>query len=201
MTYLQLISKLERGENFSFSRFGDGELACAFGRKGYNCDGHEYFDDLGVELRSVLDDPKGIMGLQRYGGDMFRKELAAYDIPWADADILHRASIKGELGLFFDALTWRKVILVGAKHLKKLDVYDTFIEVPLKNAWLNFSDTLEEIRKIIEPDDVVLYACGMMAEVLIHKLYDDDFSQIDVGSLLDPYVGVNSRAYHKKLKI
>ena len=40
----------------------------------------------------------------------------------------------------------------------------------------------------------------MMAPVLIWELYKDDFTQIDVGAVYDPYCGVNSRKYHKDVK-
>lgn len=205
MTYLQLIGKLERNEPFSFSRFGDGEFNCMFGKCGANCDGHQYYTDLGERLNEAWNDPKGIIAVQRLGYEMYKDRLEG---EYADADILHRASIKGELDLFLEVLKSRKqdIILVAPERLKNAIPCRTFIEVPLKNAWLEYEHTLERIRFHVNKYDIVLYCCGMMAEVLIHDMFNfepvvDKFTQIDLGSVLDPYVGVNSRTYHKKLNI
>jgi len=168
-----------------------------FGKKGANCDGHTYFPDLRERLCKAWDYPKGIIAVQRLGWEIYRDRLGENDL--ADADILHRASIKGELDLFLDQL--KDVILVGPKHLRKMTIYRDFVEVNTRNAWLSYSDTLEEVNRLVQPGDVVLYCCGMMAEVLIHDMYAEDITQIDCGSVFDPYVGVNSRQYHKNLKI
>jgi len=196
MTYPEMISKLELGENFSFSRFGDGEFNCMQGKNGANCDGHKYYPDLGVELLKAWNKPKGVVALQRLAREQFKIEG---DYP--DADILHRASINGEIDKFTDVLINRNVILVGPKHLRELKIYNSFREVPLKNAWEVYRHILDTLSYVIQPNDVVLYCCGMMAEVIIHELYLESFTQIDCGSVFDPYVGVNSRGYHKKLKL
>ena len=199
MTYQELISKLNNRENFSFSRFGDGEFACMLGKSGANCDGHEYFPDLGERLNQAWNEPKGIVGTQRYGQAMYPQ----FTHTGIDADILHKASIAGELVEFLNALDRVNFILVGPSHLRRLYIPkpDHFIEVPTKNAWRDYSRIQAEVLMASAPDDVVLYCCGMMAEVLIWDMYSDDFTQIDCGSVFDPYVGVNSRQYHKKLKL
>ena len=164
------------------------------GKSGANCDGHKYYPDLGVKLLRAWNEPKGVVALQRLARDQFKIEG---DYP--DADILHRASIKGELGLLMDVIAKRNVVLVGPAHLRKLTFYNGFIEVPLKNAWKQYENILLSIA--LSSSDVILYCCGMMAEVFIHAFHVDDITQIDCGSVFDPYVGVNSRQYHKKLKI
>lgn len=56
---------LGNGKAFSLSRFGDGELNAIFGEKGANCDGQQYFPDLGSRLREILERRLGyLMGLQ-----------------------------------------------------------------------------------------------------------------------------------------
>jgi len=196
MTYEEIISNLENGMNFSFSRFGDGEFNCMYGKHGANCDGHTYFSDLGARLEIAWNNPKGVVALQPHAKRIYKIEG---DYP--DADVLHKASIAGELTNLYVTLMFiqRGIILVGPNHLRKLDLYSTFIEVSKKNAWLSYPDTLEEVNRSVQPNDVILYCCGMMAEVLIYDMYATDITQIDCGSVFDPYVGVKSRNYHHKL--
>lgn len=197
MTYKEIINKIENGQHFSFSRYGDGELSCMFGKKGHNCDGHEYFEDLGLRLNEAFLDPRGVIGMQRLGYEMYKDQLGPNI--WADADVFHKASMRGELKELFDLLIWLNVIIVGPHHLRKLEIYKHFIEVPLRNAWKDYDNIREQVKRNIDPGDIVLYCCGMMSEVLIWDMYSDDITQIDIGSALDPYVGVRSRNYHKKL--
>lgn len=199
MTYDELISNLKEGTNFSFSRFGDGELACMFGKTGANCDGHTYFPDLGKALFNTWINPKGIIGMQRYGYNMYKDDLGPNR--WPDADVLHRASIRGELNRFCETLYDRHVILVGPEHLRPMKWINIFIEVPLKNAWIKYDHILERIQYNVKDHCIVLYCCGMMAEILIWEMFSDRFTQVDTGSVFDPYCGVKSRTYHKKLKI
>ncbi len=201
MTYQEIINKLNDQEPFSFSRFGDGELNCMFGKTGANCDGHEYFPDLGERLNKAFLEPKGVVGVQRYGYSMYKDRLGPN--VWADADVLHRASIAGELKEFLDSLYAKNhdIVFVGPERLRGAIPSRTFIDVPLKNAWENYDYTLKRLGFHIMKWDIVLYCCGMMAEVLIHDLHDEKLTQIDCGSLFDPYVGVKSRQYHHKLKL
>ena len=199
MTYEKLISNITNKVNFSFSRFGDGELNCMYGKSGSNCDGHHYFTDLGVALNKAWDNPKGIVAVQRYGYEMYKDRLG--ENYWADADILHRASINGEINQFCEALYGRYVIMVGPAHLEPLKWIDKLVYVPKKNAWLSYTGIKAVIKCHLPADCVVLYCCGMMAEVLIHELYDPRLTMIDVGSALDPYCNVKSRTYHHKLKL
>lgn len=199
MTYLDLIDKIESFEPFSFSRYGDGEFNCMFGKAGANCDGHEYFEDLGERLNHAFLNPRGIIAVQRYGYEQYKDQLGAN--VWADADILHRASIEGKLHMFHEALQGNEVVLVGPKHLREFRIYDEFIEVPLRNAWKDYFCILQQLKWTIGEGDIVLYCCGMMAEVLIWDMYKDYYTQIDCGSLFDPYVGVMSRQYHKTLDL
>ncbi|MBP8137467.1 MAG: hypothetical protein KAY61_04620, partial [Candidatus Eisenbacteria bacterium] len=48
------VTPLEKGEPYSFTRFGDGEWYAILGAPGANADGHQYFPQLGSDLREVL---------------------------------------------------------------------------------------------------------------------------------------------------
>ncbi|KKK48173.1 hypothetical protein LCGC14_3147820 [marine sediment metagenome] len=201
MTYKDIIHNLDNGIDFSFSRFGDGEMFCMEGKEGMNCDRHKYFPDLGKALRNVLNDPKGVMALLP-NGDKLR---TLYDIDWADGRCFCDASIRGDLERFTDALIDKYVIVVGPLHLYELNFFNWFIQVPTRNAWLEYDRIKKELKPHntipVTPGNVIIYACGMMAPVLIHDLYREDITQIDVGAVFDPYCGVYSRLYHKDLKL
>lgn len=190
--YLDLIAKKE---NFSFSRFGDGEFAAVFQEPGMNCDGHEYFSDMGEELKKILDTKKDyFVGLQPLADGLYGSKI---DFPqeWVYADELHDLSKDGNIRQLRKVLDLRNVVFVGSNEeiAKKLNA--RFVEVPKVNAWLEH----ERILKAIKPkkDDVVLFSCGMLANWLIDKLHSKDYTLIDAGSLFDPYVGVSSRTYHR----
>lgn len=223
LTYESLIEKIHRKEAFAFSRYGDGEWNAILGKVGANCDGHEYFESLGKALRDALiSQPNYYLGLQslamRVRGLEITKFITANNIrpisEWGDADILHKASIKEMLPQFFEALdTTPYVLLVAPGYLKQINKYfkyNAIVEVPTKNCWLHFRKIKHDILAILNEQTkrnnyiVVLFAAGMPSNVLVddlHNLYKDKVTLIDAGSVFDPFVGRNTRSYHKKLNI
>jgi len=197
-----LISK----EPFSFSRWGDGEWNCIFGVEGWNCDDHIYYKDMGERLLDVLlSEPEYYLGehamAMRLMGDKIRQAIAGLSLNWVNADTLHLKSIDGTIKEYIDIWKTRDVVLVGPQHLKKLDLFPfRFIEIPSKNCWLEYESILEEIKKEIWHDTVVLFCASMMANVLIDDLHGH-CTLIDAGSLFDPYVGIFSRSHHKYVKL
>lgn len=180
------------------------------GKKGHNCDGHEYFPDLGLKLRDVLEDrPKYMIGVQPLlvstDSAFVKKYFTGLNI--YDADVLHSASIDGGLKDFMGVLRGRDVIMVGPFHLNTLvNKFNSLsgrvlIDVPNKNCWTEYEKTLERLQRWIKKDCVVLLSCGMMAECVIHHFKDYDATFIDTGSVFDPFCNVLSRSYHHKLKL
>ena len=216
MTYKELISKIDNHENFSFSRWGDGEINCILGAEGgqnqlQNCDNHKYYKALGMELyKVIMSKPNYVMGLQGLAksqreNDPYFKELTS-GIDWVASDIIHHASIKNGLDDLFDVLSNRSVILVGNFHLAALSFKYKFnyahIVIGENDCWLEYEDIKKRLASYIEKNDVVLYCASMMTEVLINDMYQlwgDQITQIDIGSAFDPYVGRETRSYHKKI--
>lgn len=206
-SYDDLVFKLKTGEKFSFSRVGDGEANCIYRdrKRTMNSDLHTYFEDLGDALMGVLKSaPDYYLGLQglayRQRKDEIDRITKKYGIKWCGSDILHNASINRQLDKLFEALENRKVMVVGPAHLKSLPFYDYFVEVPAKDAWLSYESIHAEINTLLKslPDAenmVVIYCCGMMSCVLIDN-FAGQCTQIDAGSVFDPYCGINSRRYH-----
>ena len=213
-SYAYILKKLSGNEPFAFSRWGDGEWEAVLGLKNEseaNCDGHQYFPSLGQSLDTILvSNPPYFLGMQKLAYHrLLGREIDAYlkknmiRREWLNADAFHDASSKGTINIFFDIIATKKLLLVGPGHLQKLDVFPfQFCEVPAKNCWLQRDAILSEVRKLIASTDpeVILFCAGMTSNWFVHIL-QKEFSGfiIDVGSLLDPYAGISSRNYHRKL--
>ena len=205
-----ICQKLRDREPFSFARYGDGEFNAIYGKKGANCDGHEYFPDMGKRLREALESkPNYIVGLQPLTLASERWPQIQKDFPdiqWVDADSIHNASIDGRLNDLISILYGRAVI-VGPKHLQALVKGNGFgiIEIPSRNCWESYTEVAESIRDVMfsaRPYNCVFLLCAsMMSEVLVDEYKDSGYTFIDMGSALDPYCGVKSRRYHHKLAL
>ena len=214
LTYKDLVDRLQRRKPTTFSRFGDGEFNCIFGdpKAPPNVDGHAYYPDLGKRLREILEStPNYFIGIQPMARHAFApphpnsKTFDALVAPYpTDADMLHRASIRRLLTFFFDVLRGRKVLIIGPPHLKDLKVFPfQFLPIPAKNCWLSYPSMLRAAQTWQCPLSVVLVCAGMPAKCLIHDLWkhNPQGTYIDCGSLLDPFAGVLSRTYHRKLRL
>lgn len=210
MTYENVLKKLKDREAFSFSRWGDGEWNAVLGVTGANCDGHQYFPDMGKRLREIIQRKPGYtLGMQphsmseRYKNfDRLKEFLKTVDIQWANADIFHHASINGEIGKLIEAVKERYLIIVGPAHLSK--IFDcVHIITPPINCWLNYEEIRQQIDFHIDGvnNAVVLFSASMMSNVLIDDFHDRHHTLIDTGSVFDPYCNVFSRTYHFNLKI
>jgi hypothetical protein len=210
MTYAQMIDKLRSGEQFSFSRWGDGEWNAVLGRSGENCDGHKYFADMGARLKAILESqPDYYLGMQPMALRLNQEDAEFNRLmqlnEWCDAEILYKQVIGDGLDELFKALDGKRVLIIGPSHLNqlysKLLVKDRHLIVPSKNVWMHY-DTIKsmiEMRLDILNIDVILYACGMMSGVLIDDFKDAGVTQIDIGSAFDPLCGVYSRGAYRKL--
>lgn len=205
--------RILRGEPCSISRWGDGEWSAVLGKKGANCDLHQYFPAMGEELRGVLRRrPKYAIGMQPLGYGMFKGEIEAWlakekltDLPWMNADVFHIANHQTRLDPLIKALRRRPLVIVGPGRLRdlySLFPYAAFIEVPMRDCYLQQDRILKEIRTILPAlgvAPVVSFSASMAANVMIDKLYPEWGNKaflMDFGSLWDPYVGAVTREYH-----
>lgn len=203
-----MLDMIRAGQPFSYARYGDGEWNAILQKKpgGRNCDGHEYFQDLGEALRRVLESrPNYYLGLQRLAteqnaGNKLFDWLVAIN-KWTDNEIMHRASIRGRMIEFFETMKERRLIIVGNESLKDLFTDAIHVKIPEKNCWIEFAAIVKTIAGLIDENKIVLYCASMMSEVLIDGFKDRGLIQIDCGSAFDPYVGRSTRSYHKNLKL
>jgi hypothetical protein len=211
-TYEKILYNLEHQIPFSLSRYGDGEWNAIFNKAGNNCDGHEYFTDMGAELKqAVLSEPEYLMGIQPLTMSHYRDKVVDFagdlDIDWVNSDVLHDANIKEQLKRFFNVLRDQPVIMIAPTRLQDVPFhYGRFVEVPLKNCWLEKSRIEKELFEVLPQVGyaVLLFCASMATNVMIHdlyKYYGTQVTMIDAGSIFDPYCGFNTRRYHEKMKI
>lgn len=206
MNYDELVSKIKNKDPLALSRWGDGEWLNIRKAPGTNCDGNIYYPDLGDRLEKIANVKQDYyMGAQDYKKFNLLSDVEKYDKQnWIDADMLHKASMEGRLDTLIDALEGTEVVYIGNKDLKNLAFIDTFIAIPDKNVW-KFRDRVIEVIKTTITDEhkTYLFSAGMATNIFIHELwnYNKKNSYIDVGSVFDPYVGKNTRSYHKNLKV
>lgn len=212
MTYDQFLDKLQSRQNFSFSRWGDGEFNCMLqARPGKsNCDGNYYYPDLGKALKAIIDSaPRYYLGMQGLAKSLFPGESAKLMLngsEWIDADILHKASQLEGLTRFWKVLSGRHVVIVGPTHLHKISGpgFMQHVYTADQNCWNDRKELLGLTMDYLEGmiSAVVLISAGMAANYFVDQLYKhyrDYHTFIDAGSVFDPYCGRNSRKYHSQI--
>lgn len=204
-TLERMINMIRTGTNFKFARYGDGEFNCMFGKKGANCDGHEYFPDLGARLRKSFS-KKVMTGVQPLALTLNYKEEIIKLIDGLDlynSDVLHNASIDLQMTRFMTVVleSKRSVVCAGPTHLTNM--FDEMILIPDKNCWLQYEGIKKNLSEwISEHENGIVFLCAsMMSEVLIKDFEDENVTIIDAGSVFDPYVGMKTRKYHHKLPL
>jgi len=202
--YNEFVRKLNNEIPFAFSRWGDGEWLNVNGVNGKNCDGNVYYPDLGQKLKSIVSTKQNYyLGCQT-GNDISVKSSKIYYQEWFDADILHKASINGNLNHLFDVLENVHVVYIGNKSHRNLPFINEFIEIPYNNIWNDRDWLIDSIKETFtQSHKVYCFSAGMATNVFIDILWkvDDSNTYIDVGSVFDPYVGRQTRGYHKNLKV
>jgi hypothetical protein len=204
--------KMLNNENFTFVKYGDGEILCMIGGKGENCDHHPYSEKLKIELE------KSFVKLLRFYDDVYLAE-------WVDNLVKTRESYINVNGLkpkfadyecfltlkenlndkkllnFYTLLknTQRKKIFVGPKKLKKATTMlkiDNFIEVPIINAFSDYDRVMDELVHIgVNDNNIYILCCSMMSCLLCSDLKEINkkITLLDVGSGLDPIFGERTR--------
>ena len=204
--------KMLNNENFTFVKYGDGEIICMIGGKGENCDHHPYSEKLKKELE------KSFVKLLRFYDDVYLAE-------WVDNLVKTRESYINVNGLkpkfadyecfltlkeninnkkllnFYTLLknTKRKKIFVGPKKLKKVTTMlgiDNFVEVPIINAFSDYDRVMDELVHIeVNDNNIYILCCSMMSCLICSDLKEINkkITLLDVGSGLDPIFGEKTR--------
>jgi len=214
-TVSDMVNDLHHGRKFSFARYGDGEWASIFQKKGTNCDGHYYFPRMGWELEDTLKIPHSEpyrYGLVRIAKKVFNAEILKYckkreiGIDWYDGTGTVDASRSGELYPLINELCNHVILLVGPEHLTLNETFGfkvcSHIIVPDVNAYLSMLEIMTFVLEDFEEyePDIIAFSSGPPTKVMMHKLYrtiGQDVTMIDFGSLWDGFCGKPSRRYQK----
>lgn len=201
------LNKIENNEHFRYSRFNDGELIAIIGQspQGANCDGHQYFPEMGKELKEVLLNYKFNENYILESFDHWynvlpyiRTVLHQLKVLNPELSFLHTDFIRilheQEPEKFIELLKIlkkKKLVIVGPSYLKKLDKYFDFrfIDVPIKNCYREKDRIIKEIRKIsdVEDDVFFLLSASMPANIIIDKFTDNRNTYLDWGSVWDTF--------------
>ena len=217
------IDRINYKEPFALSRYGDGEFAAMFGMSGHNCDGHEYYPEMGEELRQTIEQPKdhdyeyGIVRIayKVFGEnrvmDWINQNAGDADITLADGTVMVDASRMGRLYPLIECLREKRILYVGPSHLNEDSMdsvfeIETFISVLPINSYDYVDQTEEIIRTVCTLErefDLIGFSAGPTTEILMWRLWDSmvpRITMIDFGSLWDGFVGVQSRKYHRDVE-
>lgn len=206
------LDRLRGREQFAFVRYGDGEFYAMYGHAGGNCDGHQYFPEMGAELIKTMTvkAPNYIFGIQPLAVSQSNGRIenilssnGISDIEWINSDVFHNASISGVLFPLVEALRGCNTVLIGPKHLAELKDFLGFkhhIVVPDKDCYTDIARMQDEIRAYGKDKTGVVYmfSASMPTEIMISRLFFElpGNTFIDLGSLWDVFTTTHTRQYH-----
>ena len=204
------IQKLKNNENFSFIKFGDGELLCMLGAKGENCDFHPYSEKLSKLLQNafakLFKHPNVFLAdwkdnlidvrdqyINLYG---LKPKFADYDCFLTVNDNLKNDNLLN----FYSELkkTKRKKIFVGPEKLLNLNEMlnlDEFVNVPIVNAFSKYEEIKKIVTKNVDDNNLYIFCCSMMSCVLCNDLVEknNNITMLDIGSGFDPIFSEKTR--------
>jgi len=199
---------LERGETFSFLRYGD-MLACVadtlYPGYGFQVFTPELRADMLRSLVEYYRDSHYLMALapvyhfRRMGlwGHVarFLRDNHLDDIGWVGTEVFNRAMMRGELWPFIRALRSADTLVVGPEKLAALGesvLPDAeFLSIPDRGCHAQMDEMVEAVLVRRSPA-VITVSAGPAAVVLIHRLFPsigDRTTMISVGSLWGPFIG------------
>lgn len=220
----KFLTKIKKGEHFSLSRWGDGELKILEGADidlTHKGDGEFKFDhtsEVHKKMRHVLLDSYTYQDFNYYigiacqccvGKDKFdyMKRLSTQsedNLTWAN--IFVNGNYQYFLSELLPVLKEKKVILVANKKSKTENLpfkIERFFPVG-SDAWVENYELSQFIQQEIGEfnmrDYIFLFAAGPFANVLTYELwkYSKNNTYLDIGSTLDKILGLTvTRGYLK----
>lgn len=210
------VDRIKSGTPFSFIRLGDGEWSTIMRDRSRTSSGSQ--DIRLPKLRQGMiklitnrpGSPNYILALRqtsyRAGIQNWLNENAP-DVAWHDCTVFYKASKKGWLFPFIDALRNLEVplVIVGPERLGKLRgilPVAHHIKIPGKDCFVLRDRILEDCLSIEGPA-FFSFTAGPGAKVFIYNLWHrigKKSFMLDLGSLWDVYVGKRTRRYHKQVK-
>jgi hypothetical protein len=213
---------IQLGENFSFTKFGDGEVSCMRRWFGKNCDGDKYHRQLSRLLKESFVDLAKRSNV--YIGRWHFNDLVKYlidiatknninNINWVNYHFIMNASpVQGVTDFnsfsnkkmleFVKAIknsSRKKIIFANCDNYKLKDLFsaDIFIETKKNNWSYELDDYYKQVEKECSDGVIFIIAAGLCSKVLISKLLKKfDMTCLDIGSGFDLLVtGKHSRPW------
>lgn len=200
------------GMPFSFVRYGDGEWQFILGVNTHIDAGSQPFvKGLDQALARTLTEAHSrrywpaMQSLSFLAGKGLLDRVVSWlaenapGLHWQDSEVFHHASEDGRLNPLVRQLHRHRTVIVGPPWLETLPFADHFVPVNPHGCW-DQVDQIEE-QVLAFRGAVVGFSAGPAAKVLIHRLHDrmENSFLIDFGSVWDPYCGVRSRSYHRRV--
>ena len=198
---------IENNNHFKYSRYNDGELIAVIGKtpNGSNCDGHQYFPEMGFELKQILLNYKYDERYVLESFDHWYKILPHIknvldelksknpELTFLNTDFIRISHEQNPSDFFrlLNILKKKKMVIIGPQYLSKLKKYFNFehIIIPLKNCYLVKDKIIDQISEINSSNDnYFLFSASMPTKIIIDGFKDDDKNTyIDWGSVWDTF--------------
>lgn len=208
----ELALRIREGEHFATAAYRDGEWYCMLGRGGSNINGERYDSELARQLLLTLSHPVGqtcifwqphpVKGMAAWKAATAWLQKNRRPVKWLPDCPVRVANVHGLAAPFFRACRERHVVLVGPSHLARLGLFAfEHIVVPPRIAWKQAASIAARTVAVAKPGSVVLLCAGMASNLILWRIWPEireHTTALDIGSALDPYVGVNSRGAYRE---
>lgn len=222
LTIKEIFEKFKAG-NFFYGRFNDGEIRSVSMKKGHNCDKHQYFPEMGKDLKDVLLRYDYITMFKNYiisSPGTFYKNAPWFTQTIDDIKVNNPGlSMYANNGLnynlignserleeFLNFIHTKHIVLVGPEYLKELKIIKRFdhIQIPLVDCYLNKDNIIKNMSNYINDNSdkeiYFLISASMLSEVLVDYFYGKDSknSFIDWGSAWDSFFQSEKYSFIKR---
>jgi len=213
------VDMINAGQPFTFIRYGDGEWSAILGDRARTSSGSqalrvpELKDAMSQSIKRAWQADNYFPALRPTSfnkspaiANWLRANTPAW-VKWHKCTVFYLASRKGRLHPFIEALRNLKmpIVVVGPQRLRALNdrafPIAHFIEIPGKDCWIEKRKILDRCVAIKEPA-LFTFTAGPAAKPMAWKLFNHVGKHsfiLDVGSLLDIYVGSHTRRYHHSM--
>jgi hypothetical protein len=202
---------IKANNNFSFTKFGDGEISCMRSWFGKNCDGDKYHRQLSKALKDAFVDLSSRKNM--YIGQWHNSEIVEYlkkiaikqginDINWVNYHFVMNASpVKGitdfnsfsnnkmlEFVKAINATVRKKILFTNSDNQKLQQLFktDVFIETKKNNWSYEFNQYYKKVESECVENTILIIAAGLCSKVLMSKLLQKfNITCIDIGSGFD----------------
>jgi hypothetical protein len=202
------LNKIENSEHFKYSRYNDGELIAIIGKSpnSTNCDGHQYFPEMSIELRKSLVNYKYNENYILESFDYWYTvlphvknildELKAEnpELTFLHTDFIRIAHEQTPEKYFqlLEILKTKKLVIIGPDYLIGLRRFFDFthIVIPTKNCYLVKNEIIKIIYELNKTTDnnYYLFSASMPTKIIIDEFKDDNKNTyIDWGSVWDTF--------------